>query len=250
MNATDDDASDGQRNGKILVVDDDTSLAEMLKALLTSVGYDVWLASNAAEAKALVVHVHPDLILLDLMLPDEDGLVLYSELRDRWPAPVILLSATHRRADPIVGLRLGAEDFIAKPFGNQELLARIAAILRRTCPDTCRQAGNMTHRQHRINLGLLTLELPTWQAWYDDQQLRLTPLEFRLLATLASEPNRVFSRSELAQRVWGHESIGQSRLVDVKISVLRRYFERLGASDLSIATVRGSGYMLSGVRGT
>jgi DNA-binding response OmpR family regulator len=208
------------------------------------------MTSGSLPTQLLVVSVHPDLILLDLMLPDEEGLVLYSELRDRWPAPVILVSATDRRADSIVGLRLGAEDFIAKPFGNRELLARIAAVLRRTRPDESRPARSLSCRQIRIRLGLLKLERQTWHAWYDDQPLRLTPLEFRLLATLACEPNRVFSRDELAQQVWGHESIGQSRLVDVKISVLRRELERLGASELSIATVRGSGYMLSTVSGT
>src|SRR5919202_642078 len=122
---------DGRATAKILLVEDDLSIANVLVELLEGEGYRVWHAQDAAAAEELLGEARPDLVLLDIMLPDTDGLVLCSELRARWPAPVVLLSATQRKSDPIIGLRLGADDFIAKPFDARELLARIEAILRR-----------------------------------------------------------------------------------------------------------------------
>jgi DNA-binding response OmpR family regulator len=231
----------GKVTAKILVVEDDRPIAETLVDLLESEGYRVWHAANAAAAEGLIEETHPDLVLLDIVLPDTDGLVLFSELRARWPAPVVLLSGTSRRSDPIIGLRLGADDFIAKPFEPRELLARIEAVLRRSAGSRPRAAGEP--EVHRI--GSLTIDIGRRSVTYNERPLRLTPTEFRLLSALASEPDQVFSREELASRVWGYESIGESRVVDVHIRRLRQKLDEAEVTAPGIVTLRGFGYKLS-----
>jgi two-component system response regulator VicR len=226
---------------KILLIEDDRPIAEALMELLQSEGYHVWHAADAAGAEDLLDETRPDLVILDIMLPDTDGLVLCSELRSRWPAPIVLLSATQRRSDPIIGLRLGADDFIAKPFDTRELLARLEAVLRRSSA-ALRQKPDEP-QVHRF--GLLTIDVGRRSVTYDENPLHLTPTEFRLLATLASEPEKVFSREELATRVWGYESIGESRVVDVHIRRLRQKLDEGKVVDPTIVTLRGFGYKLS-----
>ena len=231
----------GKATAKILVVEDDRPIAETLVDLLESEGYRVWHAANAAAAEGLIEETHPDLVLLDIVLPDTDGLVLFSELRARWPAPVVLLSGTTRRSDPIIGLRLGADDFIAKPFEPRELLARIEAVLRRSATTRPRAPGEP--EVHR--LGSLTIDVGRRSVTYNDRPVPVTPTEFRLLAALASEPDQVFSREELANRVWGYESIGESRVVDVHIRRLRQKLDEAEVTSPTIVTLRGFGYKLS-----
>jgi DNA-binding response OmpR family regulator len=228
---------------KILLVDDDVSIAEALTELLEAEGYRVWHAASATEAETLVEESHPDLILLDIMLPDTDGLVLCSELKARWPAPVVLLSGTHRKSDSIIGLRLGADDFIAKPFDSRELLARLEAVLRRSVGSRPRP----TEEPEIHRLGPLTIDIGRRSVTYGETPLQLTPTEFRLLATLTSEPDKVFSREELAHRVWGYDSIGQSRVVDVHIRRLRQKLDEGHVTDPAIVTLRGFGYKVSRV---
>ena len=226
---------------RVLIVEDDESVAELLVQLLEGEGYRVLHAPNAARAEELLEQHATDLILLDIMLPDSDGLVLCSELRTRWAVPVVLLSATKRKYDSVIGLRLGADDFIAKPFDARELLARIEAILRRTA--TSSQQAVSEPETYR--LGPLTVDVARRSVTYGDRPLQLTPTEFRLLAALASEPDRVFSREELASRVWGYDSIGESRVVDVHIRRLRQKLDQAGVTDPEIVTLRGFGYKLT-----
>ncbi len=231
---------DGRATAKVLLVEDDLSIAEVLVELLEGEGYRVWHARDAASAEELLGEARPDLVLLDIMLPDTDGLVLCSELRARWPAPVVLLSATQRRSDPIIGLRLGADDFIPKPFDTRELLARLEAVLRRS-------AVSRPHAEEPevYHVGPLTIDIGRRAVTYHDQPFQLTPTEFRLLATLASEPDKVFNREELASRVWGYQSIGESRVVDVHIRRLRQKLDEARVTDPLIVTLRGFGYKLS-----
>jgi DNA-binding response OmpR family regulator len=226
---------------KVLLVEDDQAIAEALVELLESEGYRVFHAPDASSAERMLEETRPDLVLLDIMLPDTDGLVLCSELRARWPAPVVLLSATQRKSDPIIGLRLGADDFIAKPFDTRDLLARIEAVLRRWSMTRPREGGEL--EVYRV--GPLTIDIGRRTVTYNDQPLMLTPTEFRLLSTLASEPDHVFSREELATRVWGYESIGESRVVDVHIRRLRQKLDEGHVTDPMIITLRGFGYKIS-----
>lgn len=225
---------------KILLVEDDVAIAEALAELLGNEGYRVWHAANAASAEVLIDEARPDLVLLDIMLPDTDGLVLCTELRQRWPAPVVFLSATQRRSDSIIGLRLGADDFIAKPFDARELLARVETVLRRAAVTRPHASEPEIYR-----LGPLTIDVGRRAVLHNDEPLQLTPTEFRLLATLASEPDQVFSREELANRVWGYESIGESRVVDVHIRRLRQKLDEAKVHDPVIVTLRSFGYKLS-----
>ena len=226
---------------KILIVEDDLSVAEVLMELLEVEGYRVSHAPDAATAEGLINEFRPDLVLLDIMLPDGDGLVLCSELRARWPAPVVLLSGTQRKSDPILGLRLGADDFIAKPFDTRELLARLEAVLRRSSASQRLDSAE----PEVYEVGPLTIDVGRRSASYGDEPMQLTPTEFRLMATFASEPERVFSREEIATRVWGYESIGESRVVDVHIRRLRQKLDEAHVTDPAIVTLRGFGYKLS-----
>jgi DNA-binding response OmpR family regulator len=189
----------------------------------------------------LIEEHQPDLVLLDIMLPDNDGLVLCSELRSRWSIPVVLLSGTQRRSDPVIGLRLGADDFIAKPYDTSELLARLEAVLRRAAATRPPRVSDA----EVYSLGPLTIDIARRSVSHGETLLQPTPTEFRLLATLASEPDRVFSREELANRVWGFHSIGESRVVDVHIRRLRQKLDEHAVKDPVIVTLRGFGYKLS-----
>src|SRR5687768_15372665 len=151
----------------ILVIEDDEGVAEALRQLLETEGYRVWHAPNAAQADPLLEQQQPDLVILDIMLPDSDGLVLCSELRTRWSVPVVLLSATKRRYDSVIGLRLGADDFIAKPFDNRELLARIEAILRRTAGSSQKTVSEA----ESYHLGLLTVDVARRSITHGDRAL-------------------------------------------------------------------------------
>src|SRR5438067_510651 len=194
----------------ILLIEDDRALADAVAALLEAEGYRVRCAADAAAAGALFDQARPDLVILDLVLPDADGLVLLSDLRARWPGPIAVLSGTRRERDRILGLRLGADDFIAKLFDARGLLARVEAVLRRGA--VSRPPAEEPEVYH---VGPLTIDIGRRTVTYHDQPFQLTPTEFRLLATLASEPDKVFNREELASRVWGYQSIGESRVVDV-----------------------------------
>jgi DNA-binding response OmpR family regulator len=239
----------------------------MVAEILESEGYAVESASTGAEAEAAVERVRPDLVILDIMLPDADGLMLCHRLLSQWAAPVIMLSGSRRESDRVLSLRLGADDFIAKPFDTFELVARVQAVLRRAprevgIPPTSPLAPAAAWGARReapahagsrpggeasdgpIEIGALIIDQRRRTVTVAGQPVHLTPTENRLLTALASEPERVFSRDELAGVLWGYDSLGESRAVDVHIRRLRAKLEPFGASAPAIVTVRGFGYKL------
>lgn len=226
----------------ILVVEDEASTASMLSQLLESSGYQVAVADSGSQAKALVDEFRPDLVILDLMLPDMDGLVLCSELRSQAQRdiPIIVCSGTSRRRDAILALRLGADDFVQKPFDIYDLEARIEAVLRRAHQQAQQHAAEPDH----YRVGELTIDRSRRHVTLGGEELQLTPTEYRLLFTLASRPDEVFSRDELAQRVWGYRDASSGRAIDVHIRRLRVKLDSAKVPPPPIISVRGFGYKL------
>ncbi len=225
---------------KILVVDDDTKIVDLVKLYLDREGYTVLTAYDGIEALHLARESHPDLIVLDIMLPGKDGLEVCRTLRAESSVPIILLTAKTTEQDRISGLDLGADDYVTKPFSPKELAARVRAVFRRT-PDEALQMG-----PSEVNYGDLTINFPHHEAYLTGKPLNLTPVEFKLLGVLVREPNRVFSRSQLIERVLGYDFDGFDRTIDVHILNLRRKLEPDTGHPKYIKTVYGAGYKFSG----
>lgn len=225
----------------ILLVEDDPDTARALSKALESSGYQVTAVDTGAEARSIIEHVHPDLILLDLMLPDTDGLVLTTALKNLTKAPIIICSARQEQVDRVLGLKLGADDFVAKPFDLDELEARIEAVLRRA--SRVREAAATPPDQIRV--GDLLISQARGTVAIGGQQVHLTPTEYRLLVALATRPDEVLSRETLGQLVWGYQDLGTGHLIDVHIGRLRLKLRRASKSAPVIVTVRGKGYTIS-----
>lgn len=213
---------------------------------LDSSGYRVRHASNGSEARALIEQTRPDLIVLDLMLPDVDGLVLCSGLKRISPTPIVICSATPQKRDAILGLKLGADDFVPKPFDIYELEARLEAVLRRS-----RSAREPERKPDpkRTRVANLTIDTGRQTVLVGAEPLALTPTEYRLLSTLADRADEVVSRKELAQNVWGYEEASDGRTLDVNI---RRLRAKLGTAQVrapAIVAVRGLGFKLAASAG-
>ena len=229
----------------ILVIEDDPEIAATEKDLLEAAGFRIRTAGSGAEARAAVEQAHPDLILLDLLLPDVDGLVMCSNLKSMSEVPIIIVSGTQRRWDAILGLKLGADDFIAKPFDNEDLIARVEAVLRRVSSARTPQAAAPTG-QGELHVGDLVLNPARRQAALAGQSLQLTPAEFGLLTALASRPNTIMARDELAQAAWGRQDSSSGRTVDAHIRRLRVKMSGVqGTPNPAILSVRGFGYKLA-----
>ncbi len=263
--ARNDDAASASRR-TIMLVDDDPSVAGLVREILEGEGYGVETVGTGSAAETMIERVRPDLVILDIMLPDADGLMLCARLLGQWPAPVIMLSGSRRESDRILSLRLGADDFIAKPFDTFELVARVQAVLRRSprelgMPSTSPLAPasgiaplresqpsggvrNGKSTEAPITNGALTIDPRRRTVTIGGSPVQLTPTENRLLTALASDAERVFSRDELAGVLWGYESMGESRAVDVHIRRLRVKLEPFGEEAPPIVTVRGFGYKL------
>jgi DNA-binding response OmpR family regulator len=224
----------------ILLVEDDAETARSLCRALESSGYRVTIAETGSEARSLLEHVRPDLIMLDLMLPDTDGLVLTTTLKALTNAPIIICSARQEQVDRVLGLKLGADDFIAKPFELDELEARIEAVLRRA--SRVREVPAVPTDQIRV--GELLISQSRGTVILGGQSVRLTPTEYRLLVALASRPEEVLSRETLGQLVWGYQDLGTGHLIDVHIGRLRLKLRRASSSGPVIVTVRGKGYTI------
>jgi DNA-binding response OmpR family regulator len=221
---------------KLLLVEDDQTLRDTLTFNLKREGYTVIEASDGVVALDLAREHHPDLILLDIMLPGLDGLTVCRTLRHEMTVPIVLLTARSGEVDRIVGLDSGADDYIVKPFSVGELLARLRAVLRRG-----RQEPLM-----RLEAGDLILDLVSHRAWRANQLLNLSPKEFDLLAELMRHKGAVLTRDLLLQRVWGFDFAGDTRTVDVHIRWLREKIEEDPANPKRIETVRGLGYRFEG----
>jgi DNA-binding response OmpR family regulator len=225
----------------ILLVEDDPDTARSLTKALESSGYKVTAVDTGAEARSIIEHVRPDLILLDLMLPDTDGLVLTTALKTLTNAPIIICSARQEQVDRVLGLKLGADDFVAKPFDLDELEARIEAVLRRA--SRIREAPTNPPDQIRVDDLLISQSRGTVSI--GGQAVHLTPTEYRLLVALASRPDEVLSRESLGQIVWGYQDLGTGHLIDVHIGRLRLKLKRVSKAAPVIVTVRGKGYTIA-----
>jgi DNA-binding response OmpR family regulator len=226
----------------IVLVEDDAAVAETMADALDSSGYTVWRAASGAEARELLGRSTPDLIVLDLMLPDIDGLVLCSGLKQIAPTPIVICSATPYKRDAILGLKLGADDFIAKPFDINELEARLEAVLRRSQPT--RGVRPRSRAADSVHVGSLTMDHRKRRAFVAAEPLLLTPTEYRLLSTLAHSPNTVITRKDLAVKVWESVDATGGRTIDVHIRRLRAKLDATTVSSPVIVAVRGAGYKL------
>jgi two-component system response regulator MtrA len=217
----------------ILVVEDDASLREVTRLGLQRDGFTVLTAGDGREGLGLFRSRHPDLVLLDVMLPGLDGLEVCRAIRAESAVPVVMLTARSDTVDVVVGLESGADDYVVKPFDMAELVARVRAALRRAT-----QLGPA----EVVNLGPLRIDLAAHRVDREGDEVAVTPTEFRLLVELARRPGQVFTREMLLERVWGYGYLGDSRLVDVAVQRLRSKIELDPASPGLIVTVRGVGY--------
>ena len=220
----------------ILVVDDHLNVRTLVADYLTEQGYRVLAASDGHEGLAIARRLHPDLVLLDIMMPGLDGLGFVQAYRRDQNGPVILLTARVEETDKVVGLELGADDYITKPFGMKELVARIRAVLRRT--SSAQQIG----ADDQLQVGDLLLNRSTHTVTVAGQTVNLTPSEFTLLGVMMAAPGRVFSREQLLEQLQGNSYEGVERTIDVHIRNLRRKVEPDPAQPRYIETVFGAGY--------
>lgn len=227
----------------VLVVDDDDGIRQLLERYLREHGFDVLTSATASDCRARVAHGAIDLLLLDLGLPDEDGLLLLRFLQAEWRGPVIVLSGRGEAVERVVGLELGADDYITKPFDLRELLARIRSVLRRTAapPPPAQEDARVTLRFAGFVLDPAARRLLA----PDGGEVALTPGEFALLHVLLEHPNRVLSRDQLLTRLHGRGAGPYDRSIDVQIGRLRRKLGDDPAHPQVIRSVRGSGYMLA-----
>ncbi len=224
---------------KVLVVDDDIKTVELVKLYLNRDGYRVFTAYDGTEALRLAREGHPDLIVLDLMLPGIDGLEICRTLRGESDVPIIMLTAKTTDQDKLTGLDLGADDYVTKPFSPRELAARVRAVLRRL-PEEAFQRGPA-----EIKHGELTVNFRKHEASLIGRPLNLTEIEFKLLGVFAKEPGRVFSRVQLIDEALGYDFEGFDRTIDVHILNLRRKLEPDPSHPKYLKTVYGTGYKLS-----
>jgi DNA-binding response OmpR family regulator len=227
---------------RILVVEDDPNLRATLKYNLVKDGYKVVTAADGAEALEVARSDKPEMIILDLMLPKLSGLEVCRILRKEMTIPIIILTAKTDEVDKIVGLEIGADDYMTKPFSMRELLARVHALLRRA--GTGRQQPAV--EPESIKIGDLEINISRHQAFYRNSPLDLTPKEYDLLLFLARNKGFVFSREQLLEKVWGYDYAGNTRTVDVHIRWLRKKLEADPRNPELILTIRGAGYKLEG----
>ena len=220
----------------MLVVDDEDHIVELARLYLTREGYEVEGVGDGSQALARCGQVKPDLVVLDIMLPGADGLAICKEIRKQSQVPIIMLTARDEVTDKVVGLEVGADDYLTKPFHPQELVARAKALLRRARiePDAPKL----------IRAGKLEVDLERHEVRHGEAKVQLRPKEFDLLALLSRHPGRVFQRSELLDLVWGYDFPGYTRTVDVHVQQLREKLAKAAITDPSIQTVWGVGYRL------
>lgn len=225
---------------KVLIVDDDSNIAELISFYLTKECYSCQIAYDGEEALKAFESFHPDLILLDIMLPGVDGLEVLREIRHKSKVPVILLSAKGEVFDKVLGLEMGADDYMVKPFDSKELVARAKAVLRRYNDTMSVPQEEKASPVHQVSYPGLTVNLTNYSVTFEGRTIDMPPKELELLYFLASNPNQVFTREQLLDQIWGYEYIGDTRTVDVHVKRLR---EKIGPSDhWALATVWGIGY--------
>ena len=224
---------------KILIVDDDENIAELISLYLTKECFDTMTASDGEAALTAVKTYMPDLMLLDIMLPGIDGYEVLRELRKSSSLPVIMLSAKGETFDKVLGLELGADDYIMKPFDSKEMVARVKAVLRRFTHEKTSPAPEELPKEC-VTLPNLVINQTDNSVTYNNQKIEMPPKELELLYFLASHPNQVFTREQLLDHIWSYDYIGDTRTVDVHIKRLREKFK--DHPDWDIKTVWGIGY--------
>ena len=223
---------------KILIVDDDENIAELISLYLTKECYDTKMVHDGEEALYAFDSYQPNLVLLDLMLPGIDGYQVCREIRTKSNTPIIMLSAKGEVFDKVLGLELGADDYIIKPFDSKEMVARVKAVLRRYQP--LKEESTPTPKMKIVSYPGITINLTNYAVTVDGINVDMPPKELELLYFLASSPNQVFTREQLLDQIWGYEYIGDTRTVDVHIKRLREKIK--DHSTWKLSTVWGIGY--------
>ena len=230
-------------SGRVLVVDDEKSIVDIIKYNLKKEGYEVITAYDGEEAVKLNEENEPDLILLDIMMPKLDGYAACRKIREKYDTPIIMLTARAEEVDKVLGLELGADDYVTKPFGTRELMARVKANLRRR--SSAEQAEGEDN-QNVLSFGPLSIDLKLFEVKKGGKVIDLTLREYELLKFLASQKTQVFSRETLLEKVWGYEYFGDVRTVDVTVRRLREKIEDDPGKPVYILTKRGVGYYFGG----
>lgn len=229
------------QSATILIVDDEPPIVELISSYLRNEGFTVHSAADGFSALEQARATRPDLIVLDVMLPGIDGVELCRRVQREFDVYVLMLTARTEEIDKIVGLSVGADDYLTKPFSPRELVMRVKAILRRSRGQSMPQPARAPERP-ALNFDGLRIDPETREVWNNTMLVDLTPREFDLLYALAEQPGRVFNRDQLLERVWGHDFAGVDRVVDVHVGLLRRKLERDHDTPEIIVTVRGVGY--------
>ena len=225
---------------RLLVVEDDTSLGEVIRYNFLSEGYEVKLEKNGKKGLDSALSWQADVIILDLMLPLISGIEICRTIRKEGIfTPVIMLTAKDTEADRVVGLEVGADDYVTKPFSTRELIARVGANIRRT---EMIKIARENYSDEIINIGNLIIDKPSRKITLNNQDISLRPREYDLLLHMASNPSRVFTRDQLLQQVWGYEYTGDTRTIDVHVRWLRRKIEKDPSNPILLQTIRGVGY--------
>ena len=227
----------------VLVVEDEMSIATLLKYNLEQAGFNVLIAHDGLDGLNTIVAENPDLVLLDLMLPSLDGMEVCKEVRSlRINVPIIMLTARDDEFDKVLGLELGADDYMTKPFSPREVVARVKAVLRRFTPSVVEVSQNEEPNQIEHHISNLHVYPDRFEAYLGEEQLEFTPKEFELLVYLIENKNRVLTRDQLLSSVWNYDFAGDTRIVDVHISHLRDKIEENSRKPVFIKTIRGLGY--------
>ncbi len=225
---------------KILIVDDDNNIAELISLYLVKECYDTLIVNDGESALDKIPEFKPDLMLLDIMLPGIDGYEVCRRVRTTSELPIIMLSAKGETFDKVLGLQLGADDYIEKPFDSKEMVARVKAVLRRSVSKTAEVKETIDSDIDAVAYPDLLINLTNYSVTYKGNTIDMPPKELELLYFLASSPNRVFTREQLLDRIWGYEYSGDTRTVDVHIKRIR---EKIGEGDSwRISTIWGKGY--------
>ena len=225
---------------RILIVDDDNNIAELISLYLVKECYDTLIVNDGESALEKIPEFHPDLMLLDIMLPGIDGYEVCRQVRANSDLPIIMLSAKGETFDKVLGLQLGADDYIEKPFDSKEMVARVKAVLRRTASKPAPAPEVPGDGIDAVSYPDLLINLTNYSVTYKGRTIDMPPKELELLYFLASSPNRVFTREQLLDRIWGYEYSGDTRTVDVHIKRIR---EKIGDNDSwRISTIWGKGY--------
>lgn len=232
----------------ILIVEDEQNIVDILSFNLSREGYDTLEAYDGRTGLQLALEQNPDLILLDLMLPEMNGFDVCRKLREAGSAvPILMLTAREEETDKVLGLELGADDYITKPFAMRELMARVKANIRRVDMAPAQSAPPAGETEKRLELGRVSIDLDGATVFKDGKPLELTQREYELIRFLASQPGKVFSREALMEHVWNYEGyVGDVRAVDVAVRRLREKIEDDPASPKFILTKRGMGYLFGG----